>query len=478
MTADPAPPASDYVSWREFLTAGYGASLALVCLGVWLHAADSLVVATMLPALVSDIGGAAHVSWTVSIYEIGSIVAGAGSALLTLRHGLRGPMSLAALSFALGCLISAVAPTMGWVLAGRALQGWGGGGLVAMAFVALGVIFPRRHAARALAVVSGFWGMSAFLGPLLGGLFVEHATWRWGFAFFAAQAAALALWIWLRKDVDLPRAGEGEAGRFPLFRLAVLCAAVLLISEAGVRVETLRSGALVLGGLACLAWFLWRDSRCDSDRLLPRAPVDPRHATGATMLMLLALSMATIPILAFGPLLMTAIHDVSALTAGYVIAASSIGWTLAAVSVSGAPERLDRLWIGTGMALTALSILGFAITVPAGPLWGIALCAGVEGAGFGLAWTFILRRATALAGPAEAPRVAGAMPTIQRLGYALGAAYVGIVANAAGFLQIESPGDAAQVARIVFLACLPLAVVGLAAMVGLLRRHPHDDTLV
>ena len=67
-------------------------AMALVCLGVWLHAADSLVVATKLPSIVADIGGQAYVSWTVSIYEIGSIVSGAASALLTMRYGLRWPM--------------------------------------------------------------------------------------------------------------------------------------------------------------------------------------------------------------------------------------------------------------------------------------------------------------------------------------------------------------------------------------------------
>ena len=80
MTA-PTPSAAqtEYVPWREFLGAGYTAPLLLVCLGVWLHAADSLVVATMLPANLGHDGGAAYVSWTVSIYEIGSIVAGAAS---------------------------------------------------------------------------------------------------------------------------------------------------------------------------------------------------------------------------------------------------------------------------------------------------------------------------------------------------------------------------------------------------------------
>jgi MFS family permease len=88
----------------------------------------------MLPAIVADIGGAAYVSWTVSIYEVGSVVAGAASALMSIRYGLRRPMAAAACVFALGCAASALSPSMQGVLVGRALQGLGGGGLVALGF--------------------------------------------------------------------------------------------------------------------------------------------------------------------------------------------------------------------------------------------------------------------------------------------------------------------------------------------------------
>lgn len=474
MQDTPQNTADDYVSWTEFLRSGSTGALALVCLAVWLHAADSLIVATKLPAIVAEIGGEALVSWTVSIYEIGSIVAGAASALLTMRHGLKLPMSLAATLFGMGCAISAISPSMEILLLGRVFQGLGGGGLVAMAFVAIGVLFPRRLAARVLAVVSAFWGMSAFLGPLLGGLFVEYATWRIGFWFFAAQALGLALWIATRPTFESPKSAPTTT-TFPFARLMLLCAGVILISASGVRVDPLRTSALALAGLACLYLFLRRDGRAGEDRLLPRAPLNPRHPAGATLLMLFALAMATIPILAYGPLLMTAIHNTSALVAGYVVAASSIGWTFAAIAVSGSPERLDRLWIATGMTMAALSVMAFAYVVPAGPVWLIAVIAFIEGAGFGLAYTFILRRITALVSADEEQRVTGALPTIQRLGYALGAAYIGVVANAAGFLDMEDAEDAMSVARIIFLACLPLAALGLYAMFGLVRRQSYDE---
>ena len=151
----------------------------------------------------------------------------------------------------------------------------------------------------------------------------------------------------------------------------------------------------------CLAFFLWLDGRAGHDRLLPIRPFDFRKPTGSALLMIFSLSLATIAVTAFGPLLITTIHKASALTAGYILACSSIGWTVTAVLVSGSPERLDRLMIALGMSLVVSSIAGFLYAVPNGPVWLIAVFAATEGAGFGMAWTFILRRTTALANPYE-----------------------------------------------------------------------------
>lgn len=468
ITTEAGDDSETFVSWRELLGSPYAASLALVCLAVWLHAADGLIVATMLPSIVAEIGGAALVGWSVSLYEVGSIVAGAASALLTMRFGLRAPMSMAAALFGVGCILSAVSPTMPLLLTGRALQGIGGGGLVAMGFVAVGMVFPRRYFARAMAAVSTLWGVSAFAGPLVGGVFVEYATWRWGFAFFASQAFALVLWIVLRRDTGTLRPAV-DAARFPAGRLSLLCLAVVLVAFGGVEVSILRTVPSVAAGLACLIGFLRLDERAGDDRLLPRRPFDPGRPTGAALLMILSMSVATIAVTAFGPLLVTAIHGVSALAAGYIVACSSIGWSVMAVAVSGLAERFDRPMIALGMVVVALSILGFLHAVPNGPVWLIAVFATLEGGGFGLAWTFILRRTTAVADAGEVQRVSAAVPTIQRLGYALGAAYVGIVANASGLLAMETAADAAKVARWVFASCVPFAVVGLAAMWALLR---------
>ena len=459
----------EFVPWRELLNKQYGASLMLVCLGVWLHAADSLIVATMLPSMIDDIGGVALVSWTVSLYQMGSIVAGASSAILTMRYGLRRPMVAAVLLFGLGCSVSAVAPNMWVVLIGRLMQGIGGGGLVAMSFVAVSIIFPRRLIARALAAVSTLWGVSAFLGPLIGGFFVEYANWRMGFWFFTVQAFLLAGWIVFAAKISEKRFDD-TAGTVPVLRLLLLSAGIVLIAYGGTHIAPLRTSLLIVAGLMCLLLFLKIEAGQGANRLLPAGPFDVRRPAGAALLMILVLSMGTIALTAYGPLLLTLIYNASALTAGYMIACSSIGWTMMAVSVSGSPEKHDGTFIACGMLTVAISIIGFVYSVPNGPFWMIAVFAALQGGGFGMSWTFILRRTTALAQPHEMHRISAAMPTIQRLGYALGAAYVGIVANAVGIENNMSAIDSAQAAKVIFLSSLPFAVVGLFAMSRLVRH--------
>jgi len=454
----------DSVRWTEILNRRYASPLILVCLGVWLHAADGLIVATMLPSIVADIGGRALVAWTTALYEIGSIVAGASSGLLALKAGVRRPMALAALVFAAGCLISALAPTMTILLFGRLLQGLGGGGLTAMSFIAVAVLFPARLTARAMAAISALWGASAFLGPLIGGAFVTYATWRLGFVFFALQALLLAAWVFFGIRVTERPAGIEAAGRVPFVRLLVLCLGVVLVAYSGIKVTAVGTPLLLAAGFGCLAAFLWLDDRSRGNRLLPKNPFSFATPLGAALVMVLAMNIAAMGLTTYGPLLMTAIHGVSALTAGYVVAAIAIGWTLAAVVVSGAPERLDRRHIAIGMSLVFVSIAGLVFSVPNGPVWLIAVFAAMEGVGYGMSWTFIIRRARALTDMADVERLSGALPTVGRLGYALGAATSGILANAAGFADATSPSELHLVARTIFIGCLPIALLGLVAM--------------
>jgi hypothetical protein len=127
------------------------------------------------------------------------------------------------------------------------------------------------------------------------------------------------------------------------------------------------------------------------------------------------------------------------------------------------------------MLLVSASILGLVYSLPQGPVWLIAVFAALEGGGFGVSWTFILRRVTSLAPAGETERISGAIPTVQRLGYAVGAGYVGIVANAAGFVTAESADEVAAAARWIFLGSVPLVALGLVAMAHFVSARRTDS---
>jgi len=457
-------PETEIVAWREILNREYAAPLLLVCLGVWLHAADSLIVATMMPAIVSEISGEAYVPWTIALYEIGSIIAGATSGLVSLRLGIRHPMIAAAGIFALGCFLSAAAPNMAMLLLGRLLQGFGGGGLTAMAFVSVAILFPSRLTARVMAAISVLWGSSAFLGPLIGGLFVAHASWRYGFAFFGVQAVFLALFIfYVIRIHERPKAKDAD-NRLPFGRLVLLSFGVLSIAYAGIVVTPIRTPILLVLGVLLLLGFLRVDARFPSNRLLPKNPLTLRSKVGAALTGILLMNIGIMGLSTYGALLLTAIHGVSALVAGYVLASVSFGWSITALLVSGAPERHDPYFIGGGMTLVMLSVIGMIFAIPSGPLWLIIVFAALEGIGYGASYTFIIRRTTKFAQADDVERLSAALPTLSRLGFALGASVSGILANAAGFSLAGSPEHAQHVARVIFTGSLPFAVLGLFAM--------------
>ncbi|MCC3303930.1 MFS transporter [Sneathiella sp. HT1-7] len=467
---------TDTVRWREVLNRQYGLALALVSLGIWLHAADSLLVATMVPQIVAEIGGAELISWTVALYGIGSIVAGAASGLMALQYGLRGPMTLAALLFALGCAISALAPQMWVVLVGRLFQGLGGGGLMAMAFVAVSILFPRRLTARALGAISTLWGVSAFIGPLVGGLFVEYGTWQGGFWFFAVQALLMAVWIQFTLRKNKKPATEETIIRFPLWRLFWLSLGVFLIAYGGIEVSVLQTSLFVALGVIALMIFLFLDGKKASNRLMPYKPLNLFTPLGAALILVLSFSTTTIAITVYGPYLITELHHEPPIVGGYVMACMSIGWSVVAFLASGFAEKYDTRLIVIGMLIITASLPGYAYSLPYGPVWLIAVFAAMQGGGFGMAWTFILRRAIRVAPTDEHERVASAIPTLQRLGFALGAAYAGILANAAGLTEQADSSVMIVVAWLLPLASLPAAAIGLVATYQFTRRRRNHAT--
>ncbi len=418
---------------------------------------------TLVPNIIDDIGGVQLIPWAFALYEIGFIIVGAGSGLVVYRHQLRGPLSYAALLFALGSVICAAAHHMPILMLGRFVQGVGGGGLIAMSFIGIGALFPEHLMPRAMATVSAIWGGFAFLGPLIGALFAQHLSWQSAFWFFAVTSVVLSVWI--RRGIAEKRVHkivEAELS-FPIRRLSVLSAGVLLIAAGGIDITVTRTPILILSGIGFLVLFLRMDAAGEKNRFLPRNPIGLKNRVAAGLTMILCFAIATTAVTVYGPLFMIHIHQVSIITAGYVVACTAIGWSLGALAIAGISPAQDTRAIMLGMLVLTLCITGFVYAITEGPVYILAVLALLEGAGFGIAWACILRRISGLTDLEDRERASAAIPTIHRLGYAIGAAFVGIVANAGGLEMDVARETVESVARWVFLACLPFALLGLLA---------------
>jgi predicted MFS family arabinose efflux permease len=446
-------------SWADVLGEGRGPRFVLICLGVWLSAADSLVTATIMPSVGKALDGYAYFGWATAGYLLASVMASASSGLIARRFGLRRAAALAAGLYALGCVMSAAAPDIGVFLAGRVVQGLGGGWVVGFCSVAIGLMFPDRTLPKVYAAVTSVWGVASLVGPLIGGLFADAGIWRWAFWSFAIQGLAVGA----AALVMLPRGDDARADtRIAWAQLGLIGLGVAAIGLSGQAGGFGRSSALTLVGVVLLLAMVWYDERA-AVRLLPRGAGDVRTAAGAGYAAQFLLTVASMGYSVYGPAVLQTLAGLKALTAGYVVAVESIAWTVAGLAVSG----LAGLWSGRMIRLGGIAVLaGVCLSVvvfPVGSVVGAAIAGAAMGAGFGLSWAFMNHRIlSSLTGEERAVGAVG-ISTVRLTGSAAGAAVAAAAANLAGLPRGLDHAVARAAGFWVFAAVIPVAVAGAIA---------------
>jgi len=455
--------AASQSDWAGLWRSGALPQFCFISLGLIFHAGAENMISTIMPSIVREIGGVELNGWTFAIYEIGSIIAGAATGRLTTYWTVRSNMIVAALIFAAGAFITTFAPSMEVALAGRLLSGFGGGGLIALSYVAIQRYFEAAIWPQLMAILSVVWGVAAFGGPLYGAIIGTVLSWRWAFGFFglAAIVFAAACLVVLRNEK--PHDPGKPAGAFPVFTLLLLASGITAIATAGVEIRPLVAAGLVLAGMAGVTLFFMVDARNGASRLFPSAVFDPRGIVGSGMIMVAALSISTCSFGFYGPLLLAALHDFSPVTTGLIIASESISWSILSIALANAPRHWEAAITRIGAVMIVAGIAGFAWVVPTGSVAGILFFATLQGGGFGILWPFASRRVIEAARPGEEEVTAAGFSTLQRIGYATGAAAAGIVANSNGFADGFTKAAAETAAVPLFLYFIPLALVGCIA---------------
>ncbi len=448
------------VTWREVMARRRLPLILVMCLAVWLHAANTLLAATTLPEAVGDIGGLRLISWAFALYLMGSIMAAAVVSAFVARAGLRRAMLASALLYTLGCIACAAAPAMSALLAGRTVQGLGGGALVALVFIVQNRFFPDRLVPRVVACLSLTWMVAALSGPLIGGLFATAGLWRFAFWSFALQGVVLALLLYpmlsrARSDVPL------EERQLPIVRLMLVAGAILAIAFAGAATSILVSAVFLAAGCMSVWLFAVRDAAAShAFRLLPRHAISLAHPVGCGIAMTFVFSLCMMSFSVYGPIVLIRLYGLTPFEAGLVLVTESLGWGAGALLLSGLAPGYEKRLIQLGSVLLAAGFPALTWFVAFGPLSLVVATAFIGTAGFGMMWGYVIKHVVANAGRDDRDRASSMLPSTQQTAFAIGAALTGIIANILGFEHMSQPGEFRTAALWLFGAFVPPALIG------------------
>ncbi|MBK4216837.1 MFS transporter [Paracoccus caeni] len=447
--------------WAELLSGGNLVRSLALCGGVVLHAINLYISTTILPSVVREIGGIDYYAWNTTLFVIASILGAALASPVLTQAGPRVGYLLAVTVFVIGTLICAAAQTMPWMLAGRFVQGFGGGILLALAYPMVRRIFPERLWPRALALLSSMWGIATLLGPAVGGVFAEIGMWRGAFLFLVPAAglvALAALMVLPKQERD-----RSQSEPLPLLQLALLTLAVFAASWGGVGVSLL-SSILGIGAALLLVVLTIAVERISPRRLLPRATFRLPSALGSLYAASALLAVTVTCTEIFLPLFLQELHGRSPLQAGYIAAVMSAGWTIAAVLTSGFASDRRVMVVRLGPVLSLISMVTLIIVMPwSGAAWAwlplvlISAALLIGGAGVGIAYPQLSAMVLRAAPAGEEDNAASSIMTVQLCATAFGAALAGLSVNLAG----AGGGDIANAARWLFVtvAAAPLLCI-------------------
>ncbi len=420
MTVDTPVP----LTHRQVLTI-----LSGLLLGMFLAAIDQTIVATSLPTIVQDLGGLDSLSWVVTAYLITSTASTPLYGKLSDLYGRRLVFQFAIAVFLAGSVLSGLSQSMGQLVVFRGIQGLGGGGLIAMAFAVIGDVLSPRDRGRYMGYFSAMFALAGIAGPLLGGLFTDHLSWRW--IFYVNVPIGLVAFVVTSVSLRLPV--QNRARSIDYFGALVLVASVvslLLVSAWGGDAYGWISAPIVglFGvGLALLAVFVWWEARVPEPILPPRLF---RNRTVAVSFAVAALSGgALLGASVFLPLFLQAVAGASATNSGLLLAPLMLSLTVASVFAGRRISRTGRyrrlLLAGVSVGVAGMALLS---TLDSGTSrFSVSVFMVVVGVGMGMSMP-VLNLATQNAVPFEDLGTATSAITFARsLGGAFGVAAFGAV---------------------------------------------------
>ncbi|HWD13547.1 MFS transporter [Pseudochrobactrum sp. sp1633] len=449
--SDPASLVSHHkVGWGDLLTGRNAVRSLALAGGVGLHAINVYIATTILPSVVTDIGGLDYYAWNTTLFIVASIIGSTLAVKLLRAVGPRKAYAISAGVFALGTLICAMSPSMPMLLVGRFVQGFGGGFMLALSYAMIRIAFPEALWPRAMALVSGMWGVATLIGPAVGGIFAELGQWR--AAFWLVVPAALLFAVIALFVLPDERHEDEDTNRLPFAQLTLLTLAVFAVSLGSVSPQVIWNVAGISSAIILIA-FMIRLETTSSKRLLPSGSFSFSQPLGPVIVTMSLLALTVTSVEVFIPLFLQVLHHQTPLVAGYLAALMGAGWTLGSIMSSGIASRRvrDVIIIGPLTSFAGMVLLLWLLPIASGGTYLelLPLCAGflAVGCGVGMTWPHLLTRVLKVAPDDEKDLASTAITTVQLFSAGLGAAMAGMVTSLGG---LTVPGGMAGTSSAAF----------------------------
>ncbi len=403
-------------TWRETVAEGRGGLTLGIVLVQFVTAIQALVVTAVMPAVSRDLGGLQFYGLIFSAFALAALAATPTAGRRADQRGFVGPFALMTLLFALGALLSGLAPSMPFLVAMRIVEGYGAGGASTIAFAAVAKAYPEATRARVLALQSAAWVIPGLLGPSFGALLASTVGWRW--AFFSLIPPAI-----LAAALVLPSLSRLGGGAHSAQRLSLRWPIQLAFGLGAVLIGLSLVSWVILPAVLLGVVLTWPALVA----ILPAGSLQARSGLPAAVAGLFLLLIGFVSADYFLPLLLTAVRGRSLAEAGIILTLATLSWALGSWWQSrSAGLRSTANLVRGGSSLVAFGALGVAGALVGLPLWLPYLAWTIAGFGMGIAYPALTMVVMGSASAGEEATAVSSGLLAEQLGLALAGGMAGI----------------------------------------------------